>query len=215
MNNIFITATSTDVGKTFLGERWVRHLRGEDRNVVAIKPIETGCNPLPQDASRLAIASANNAYVHHPGFYRARPALGPASIALMDHAPELNIVELKKAIVDIAKQFDICIVEGAGGVAVPLNSQTTIADLIAALEMPTVLLAPDRLGVQSDVLSSLAYLDSKSVDCPIVVLNRHLHDDSSETNAAVLREITGRKVAIMYHDESPSADFWDEIAAAF
>lgn len=187
MRGLFVTGTGTDVGKTVLTCALARALR--PRQVVAIKPIETGCAPGgPADARALAEACGRAELADLDGLYRADPPLAPYA-ATLGGAPPIDlarvIVTTRAAIADT----DVALVEGAGGLLVPLDRARTIADLAQALALPLLIVARDGLGVLSDVLAVVEAAERRALPIAAVVLARHGADDPSRaTNHAILAE---------------------------
>jgi dethiobiotin synthetase len=96
---------------------------------------------------------------------------------------------LKHAISLVARHYQGALVEGAGGLFVPINRTQLIADLVQALELPVLLVAANRLGVLSHVLAACEAATNRGIRIAAVVLNRSLADDeSTRTNQVILTE---------------------------
>jgi dethiobiotin synthetase len=189
VRGLFITGTGTGVGKTTVACALAQALIHRGHLVRAIKPIETGCDPFPRDARALADASsqAEVDLVGAPGFYRAQPPLAPRAVAL-GGGPTVDLDRITTAVRSLATPSALLLVEGAGGFLVPLDRTRTLADLAVALALPLVLVAPDFLGVLSDTLTTLEAAAARHLTVAAVVLGGPERDQSSETNAAILRE---------------------------
>jgi dethiobiotin synthetase len=198
MRGIFVTGTGTDVGKTFVTRGLATALRGQGRRVVALKPIETGYGePERSDAHALAIACGRPELRDFAGFYRARAALAPLAATLEGEKPVPPIPALVDAVHLAARGAELTLVEGAGGVLVPLDLEHTQGDLIAALGLPLLLVAPNVLGVLSHVLTAAAAITAKRLELRAVVLVDPIQrdaDPSTRTNARILDERLGAPV---------------------
>jgi dethiobiotin synthetase len=186
---IFITATGTSSGKTFVARGLATALRRDGHRVAALKPLETGCEPHPLDAIALAHAAGHPEHAHDPGFYRARPPLSPYAASLSG-APTPDFGSLVDRIEAIAQRHDRVIVEGAGGLLVPLDRTRDMADLATALACPLAIVAPNRLGVLSHARATVEAARSRGLTVLAVVLTEPdpEPDPSSASNQEILQE---------------------------
>ncbi|MET0387545.1 MAG: dethiobiotin synthase [Polyangiales bacterium] len=188
---VFVTATGTAAGKTLVSTALVRALVARKLRVAGLKPIETGCSPFPADAMLLAHASGDAELAHSPAWYRAGPPLAPYAIELTTSQPPPDFEAITSQVTSIAQTHDCVVVEGAGGLLVPLDRQRSMADLAHALALPLLLVADDRLGVLSYVLAACESAERRSLKVAAVVLNRlrvDPLDPSGSTNHRILRE---------------------------
>ena len=196
MRGAFITATGTGVGKTWLATALASVCVQRGKRIAAIKPIETGVDPEPLDALALARACNDETLAHATGLYRAKEPLAPYAIEKRGGPKVGSLRILSKRIRELAADADYAIVEGAGGVLVPLDREHTIADLAALLDLQTVLVARNALGVLSYTLTAVEALRKRNVSVRAIVLNhveRDRRDDLSRTsNADVLSDYLPR-----------------------
>jgi dethiobiotin synthetase len=192
----FITATGTGVGKTWLASAFAAACVQRGRRVAAIKPIETGVDQEPLDAVELARACNDEALARADGLYRAKEPLAPYAIEKRGGPSVGSLRALAKRVRELGSRADYAIVEGAGGVLVPLDRDHTIADLAALLDLPAVLVARNELGVLSYTLTAVEALRKRNVSVRAIVLNhvdRHRREDVSRTsNADVLADYLPR-----------------------
>jgi len=184
MRGLFVTGTDTGVGKTFFSCCLVRFLREKGLNVLGFKPIETGCSPVCEDAKRLSEAS--DTYLE-PVYSFEKP-LAP-SIAS----------ELESKDIDVERVVDRCksllsrssvIIEGAGGIMVPITWNFSFLDLAVSLSLPVVLVALNKLGVINHTLLTVNTCLSAGLEVRGVVLNSFQQvDESFETNLYSLRKL--------------------------
>lgn len=155
---MFITATGTGSGKTFVTRGLAAALTKRGRSVAALKPIETGLPDGPAgsatDAALLAAACGKPQLADAPGLYRAPIPAAPYAVSLATGSPGPDLAALARAIERAATGSELVLVEGAGGLLVPLDRDRTIADLVALLQLPLVLVAPNALGVLSHALTA-------------------------------------------------------------
>jgi dethiobiotin synthetase len=192
MKGAFITATGTGVGKTWLASALTTACVQRGKRIAAIKPIETGVDPDPIDALQLARACRNESLASAPGLYRAKEPLAPYAIEKRGGPSVGSLRVLAKRIRELAKDADYAIIEGVGGVLVPLDREHTIADLAALLDLQTIVVARNALGVLSYTLTALEALRKRNVSVRAIVLNHversHKDDLSRTSNADVLAD---------------------------
>lgn len=194
---ILITGTDTGVGKTnfacTLG--FAAHAHGLRTGVM--KPAETGCAEgsdglVAADAAALQIASSAP---HRPELicpFRYRSPLAPAAAAEKDGLPPPSLEHLARCFEQIAADSDIVLVEGAGGLSVPLTWEANYADLALALELEMVLVVANRLGAINATILTLDYAARRGLPILGYVLNDAEPVDSpaAATNEDSLRHLT-------------------------
>lgn len=192
MHGLFVTATGTGCGKTWLSRGITRALVRRGVRVAALKPLETGVGPHgPLDALALARAASSPALAHDDAFLRLAPATSPLAAARALAQPPVSVTAIVDAIRRRASSHDVVVVEGAGGLLVPIDRDTTMAELAVSLGLPVVLVARDALGTLSHVLTALESAERRALELRAVVLTRGpwSDDDASvDTNAQILRE---------------------------
>lgn len=184
---LFVTATGTDCGKTWLGRGLARALRSRGHRVAALKPIETGVTESARDATALARA-AGDPQLATMGL-RLRAPLSPMAAALAERRSLPTAAQLAADVHQHARGYDVALVEGAGGLLVPIDERATIAELAVELGFPVVLVGRDALGTLSHVLTAWESAERRKLVVRAVVLTRGPWSDgdtSSATNAAIL-----------------------------
>jgi dethiobiotin synthetase len=192
MKGAFITATGTGVGKTWLASALTRACVQTGKRVAAIKPIESGVDSDPLDALELARACGNESLARAAGLYRAKEPLAPYAVEKRGGPSVGSLRTLAKRIRELARDADFTVVEGVGGVLVPIDRDHTIADLASLLDLQTVLVARNSLGVLSYTLTAVEALRNRKISVRAIVLNhveRDTKDDlSRSSNADVLAD---------------------------
>jgi len=174
---IFITATGTDVGKTFVAASLIRHLRQMGRLVDAIKPVVSGFDPAQ------ATASDPGVLLHALGLpvtadeidriapWRFRAALSPDLAAKRENRTidvEAVITFCQSA---IDQRRDILLVEGVGGIMVPLDEQRTVLDVMMALQLPLILVTGSYLGTISHTLTAVDALFRRALKVMAIIVS--------------------------------------------
>lgn len=196
MTRFFVSGTGTGIGKTWLGRGLARLAARAGRRVVALKPIETGVLDAPLDAEALARASGRPELASLPGLVRRRLAASPYAATLAGESP-FDTDVLVAAIQEASRGADVLLVEGAGGLFVPLDAATTTAELVRRLDLPVLLAAPNRLGVLSDTIASVRAAEGLGLSIPAIVLTPAPRDDSTEHNARILADHLRRPVHVL------------------
>jgi dethiobiotin synthetase len=158
---IFITATGTDVGKTQVVASLIRQFRQMGRSVEAVKPIVSGYDPAQAAASDTGILISALALPFSPESidrispWRFRSALSPDLAAR--HEERTIDVDAVVAFCQsaITQRRDILLIEGVGGIMVPLDGHRTILDVMMALQLPLILVTGSYRGAISHTLTAL------------------------------------------------------------
>lgn len=193
---IFITGTDTGVGKTLVACGLAAWLKDAGYNIGVMKPAETGCegsdgNLVPQDAVALKEASGCEAPLEKVCPYPLRDPLAP-SVAAEREGVRINIDRLIDLYNESGSAHDVVIVEGAGGLMVPILPSYTFADLARVLKLPLVVVAANRLGVINHLLLTLEHAACRGLRVLGYVLNQMEPEPSlaAETNREVLASLT-------------------------
>jgi dethiobiotin synthetase len=196
-SGIFITGTDTGVGKTLVAATLATYLRDLGYRVGVMKPVETGCQEIdgklmPEDATRLKEASGCAEPVETICPYRLREPLAP-SIAAERAGVKIDIDHLLDLYGEISAKHDITLVEGAGGLMVPLLPSYTYADFARVLKLPIIVVAANRLGAINHLLLTLEHASCKGLGVLGYVLNQVSSEASlaGDTNREVLASLTG------------------------
>lgn len=193
---IFITGTDTGVGKTVVACGLAALLRESGYRVGVMKPAETGCEErdgklFPQDAYYLKEASGCDEPLEKICPYRLRDPLAPG-IAAEREGVKIDISLLERIYGEISSAHDITLVEGAGGLLVPILPSFTYADLAKLLKLPLLVVAANRLGAINHLLLTLEYASSHGLRVLGYVFNRldGLPSLAADTNREVLLSLT-------------------------
>ncbi|MBI3616279.1 MAG: adenosylmethionine--8-amino-7-oxononanoate transaminase [Candidatus Omnitrophica bacterium] len=190
MSGLFITGTDTEVGKTFVTSAlaWAFRRRGIDVGVM--KPVVTGCRRgkgllLSEDANQLLRASGADDPLDLVSPYRFEPPVAPAV------AGKISFDRIEETYRILARRHEIVLVEGIGGLLVPLDAKRTVADLARRLGLPVLIVARACLGTINHTLLTLETARSAGLEILGVVLNRRNQRPSlaERTNPQVIRKL--------------------------
>jgi dethiobiotin synthetase len=189
---VFITGTNTGVGKTFFSYLLCKELRDLSYKVGYWKPIETGVDPYPQDAKLLAELLGQS--IEESVGITFKPPLAPA-VAEKYEGEKINLDTLREKFLKRLKEVDFLVVEGAGGLAVPIKGTYTYGNLARDWNLPTLIVSDAKLGTINCSFLTAFYGKSLGLNLLGFVFNRFTGKDISEKdNPSVVEEMTGLPV---------------------
>jgi dethiobiotin synthetase len=193
---IFITGTDTGVGKTFFTCGLARMLKSYGYSVGVMKPAETGCELRDgqlhaEDAVRLKLASGCAEPIEKICPYRLPEPLAP-SIAAERAGARIDIDHLLTVFDEIKAAHDVTLVEGAGGLMVPLLPSYTFADFARVAKLQVIVVAANKLGAINHLLLSMEHASGQGLTLLGYVLNRLSNEVSiaADTNREGLAGLT-------------------------
>ena len=176
MPGFFVTATGTDVGKTYVTAGLIRAGRRAGLTVDALKPVLSGFAPdtlASNDAAVLLGAlerPVTTATVAAIAPWRFVAPLSP-DMAAAAEGRRLTFSRVVEACRETVRPDCLTLIEGVGGVMVPLDERHTVLDLMAALDLPVILVSRTGLGAISHLLTALAALRTRDVSPRAIILN--------------------------------------------
>ena len=187
---LFITGTGTSVGKTVLACQLVRFLRARGVRLAALKPVCAGGR---SDARALCEAAGKVLSLDDSNPWHFRAALAPV-LAARREGKRVRLGDVVDYVRRLSEQFDILVIEGAGGLLSPLGEGFDSRDLILALQAIPVVVTPNRLGAVNQTRLALTALPKQAAQRARVVLaNPGRLDAAAHTNPALLAEFFDRR----------------------
>ncbi len=190
MNGIFVTGTSTEVGKTVVAAVIARTMAAEGNRVAVFKPAVTGLNPehtvdgpisrqigvlqarrpavLPDHALLRRAAGSTQADDEIAPYRYGPPASPHLAAALVDE--EIDPERLRTAARTAAADADVLVCEGVGGLLVPLRDDYLVRDLAVDLDLPLVITASPGLGTINHTLLTIEAARAANLTVELVVL---------------------------------------------
>lgn len=192
MPSYFVTATGTDIGKTYITCGIIQALKAHHKIVSAIKPIISGWDVESVETDTYHLIDAlglpfDEEVINNISPWKFKEPLSPDMAAKLE-GKDINFDELKQFCRDfiVSNQNNIGFIEGVGGVMVPINTKYLISDLIAALEIPVILVAGTYLGTLSHTLTAYNVLKQQNITVNSVVLSESVEGiDVQETVASL------------------------------
>ena len=163
----FITGTDTDAGKTYVTCKFMNDLISNNYKAIAIKPIASGCveyGGVIKSHDEILLQTANqNSNINISG-WRFMPAIAP-HIAAQQENINISITELADFCDDFkVPEYDTVLIEGAGGLMVPLNqNKQTWVDFLIYTQIPVILVVGIKLGCINHALLTTCALNTHSI----------------------------------------------------
>lgn len=205
MPGIFITGTDTDVGKTAVaaGLAGALKLRGYDIGVM--KPLQSGAalrkgKLYSQDAELMkkAVDSQDEDELICPVLLKE--ALAPG-IAAEIEGKSIDINIILKSYGKLERRHDFVVVEGAGGIAVPIKERFLISDLIKLFGLPAIVVARPGLGTINHTFLTIEYARKCGIHVIGVIINNYHGGMAEETNPRIISSLTDIPIlGIIPHD---------------
>ena len=201
--NVFITATGTDIGKTYISALIVKKMREAGLNCGYFKPVlsgvsenngkltESDCNYVVNTAK--IPAEADDCVV-----YWWKEAVSP-HLAAQRAGECIDIEKIKNAFEEKQKEYDYLLIEGAGGITCPLRLQNgekyLLKDLIKELETNIIIVADGGLGTINSILLTVEYARQHNIKVEGIILNNYNPDNfMHQDNLKQVEYLTGIKV---------------------
>jgi dethiobiotin synthetase len=215
---LFVTGTSTEVGKTYVASQIARQLARSGRAVGVYKPAASGCAADPgrtgDDDYRLWEAAGRRGELSRVCPQRFTAPLAP-HLAARQEGKAIDSHLLADGIAYWSDQCEMVLVEGAGGYLSPISDQWLVADVALRLGYPLVIVAANSLGVINHVLQTVWVARSYGGGLPVagVVLSdvQERRDASGELNEGELRRLTDVPLVVRLPFGQPMSggiDWW-------
>lgn len=195
MTRLFVTATGTGIGKTFVTAALAHQLRARGQSVRALKPLISGFDPAGPSDTHALLAAQGLGPTEFDAIspWRFRAPLAPHMAA----AREGRAVSFDDLVAfcrtELARQTDHVLVEGVGGAFVPLDDNRLVTDWIAALGLPSLLVTGSYLGSLSHCLSTVEAMRARGLEIAAILVSQSVDQPvpMEETVATLARFLPG------------------------
>ena len=211
---IFISGIDTDAGKTYATAYYARMLARHGVSVVTQKFIQTGCRDTSEDieAHRRLTGSGplpeDESHLTAPIIF-SYPA--SAQLAARIDGCEIDTSLIANATEELLRRYDRVLIEGAGGLMVPITDDYFAIDYVAEHKLPVILTTNSRLGSINHTILSLEALKSRGIELRGVIYNRYFDSDpeiSADTRSFIVRYLQ-RHFSSAELISMPSYEDWD------
>jgi dethiobiotin synthetase len=172
----FVTASGTDIGKTYISCAMLRYRRMSGHDVAALKPVQSGWDDADSDsdAARLMRACGDElsrAQLDKVAPWRFKAALAPTLAAALEH----KSIDFKHVVAVCRRALSTMsgdvLIEGAGGIMAPLSHDHLNIDLAAELGLPVIIICGTYLGAVSHALSAREVVINRGLSCAALIIN--------------------------------------------
>ncbi len=196
LKGLFITGTDTGVGKTVVTGGLARILKNQGITPGVMKPVETGCKKqkgrrIPRDGSFLKFMAGAGEPLEEIVPYRLLAPLAPY-VAAEKEKINLEIPKIHRLYRQISSRYSVTLVEGAGGILVPVTRKHFMIDIIAKLNLPVLLVSRLGLGTLNHTLLTLACLKQRQIPVIGIILNDSddCRDQAAHSNPSILQQLS-------------------------
>lgn len=207
---LFITATGTDLGKTYITALIIKKLRGFGLNAGYYKAAISGADSISgSDAgyvNRLAEIGEDEEMLLS---YLYKTAVSPHLAARLEGNPaEMGVI--KAAFSRVCEKYDYVTMEGSGGIVCPIRkdeiSVIYLEDIIRELRLPSLIIADAGLGTINAVVTTVEYMKARSLGINGIILNHYNDSVMQRDNLEMIEELTGINVCAVVHDGDTELD---------
>ena len=193
---IFVSGIDTDAGKTYATAFLARRFMDSGYSVATQKFIQTGCDGVGMLPEDLDGTTAPIIFSY--------PA--SAQLAARIDGREIDLTLVDKATEKLLENYDIVLIEGAGGLMVPVDDETFTIDYVASRKLPMMLVSNARLGSINHTVLSLEAVKARGIDLKAVVFNHHFDSDTliAEDTLGFLKRYLNRHFPMTELIEIPS-----------
>jgi len=229
MTTIFVSASGTEMGKTFVARVLIRQLKNAGHRVHALKPVVTGFDPADSGRSDSGVLlgalgrTLNEENLMRISPWRFEAALSPDMAAARAETSVAFDELVAYCLRECSREgwesggsggeqacreergADVTLIEGIGGIMVPLNDKHTVLDWIAALRAPVILVVGSYLGTLSHTLTAVGMLQARGQELAGIVVNESLDRPVTveETASVIARFVYPAPVRVLPHVEDP------------
>ncbi len=172
---VFVTGSDTEVGKTVIAGAIAAAMKAHGLDVGVMKPVASGAKEIngklvSEDAVYLKkiIDSSDDDDLVNP--VRLKLPIAPTIAASIVGVP-IDVDKIWKAYEELTNRHDFVVVEGVGGLMVPINDTLFVADLVCKMDLPLVIVCKDYLGTINHTLLTLEYAKSRNIRIKGIVIN--------------------------------------------
>ncbi|ESK37656.1 dethiobiotin synthase [Acinetobacter nectaris CIP 110549] len=182
----FISGIDTEVGKTYATGYLAKQYLEAGQSVITQKLIQTGNEAYSEDILKhreimgVPLFEEDHQKITMPEIF-SYPA-SPHLSAKLDQRP-INFNKIEKATQQLVEKFELVLLEGAGGLMVPLTDDLLTIDYIQQYEFPVILVTSGRLGSINHTLLSLEALKSRNINLHAIAYN--LNDESEDQTISI------------------------------
>ncbi len=201
VRGVFVTGTDTDVGKTVVAAGLTAALRSHNLRAAYFKPVQSGCQ---EENGRLIASDARFAQTL-VGLEEPLSVVTPVvlklplapAVAAAQAGVRIDLEDIAKAYRNLAEQYDFLVVEGAGGLYVPLvDNNFLVLDLARWLGLPVLVVARPGLGTINHTVMTVKTAQQAGLPVVGIIINQYPENPNlaARTNPEVIAAVSGRPI---------------------
>jgi dethiobiotin synthetase len=178
---VFVTGSDTGVGKTVIAGAIAAAIKAHGLDVGVMKPVASGAKEIDgklvsEDVVYLKkmVDSTDDDDLVNP--IRLKPPIAPTIAAVKSGVP-IDIDKVWKSYEELTNRHDFVVVEGIGGLMVPVDDTLFVADLVCKMDLPLVIVVRDCLGTINHTLLTVEYAKSRNIRIKGIIINMLKGDD--------------------------------------
>ncbi|MCP3875123.1 MAG: ATP-dependent dethiobiotin synthetase BioD [Desulfobacteraceae bacterium] len=185
---VFISGIDTNIGKTIATGLMARYLFKQNQHIITQKIVQTGCQTLSEDIlihrqlMGCALFKEDTSGLTCPYLFK-HPASPHLAARLEDKTIDTHVIS--QATQDLKKRFKTILIEGAGGLMVPLNNAYTVLEYIEEHQYPVILVTSSKLGSINHTLLSIEALKVRKLKLIGIVYNKYPETDKNIANDSI------------------------------
>jgi len=206
-SGIFVTGTDTHCGKTIIAGGVARAYLRKGYNIGVMKPVATWGDPCREPGVRTKWISEDALHLRHAAAVSDsldlinpvcfKSALAPWPAARFEKKT-IDVDRIMSAFRELSRRHDHMVVEGAGGLMVPINQTFFVSDLIGRMKLPAIIVSSPGLGMLNHSLLTVNTLKQKGIPLAGIIINRWQGKTRAEqTNPQVLQRILKRRIIVV------------------
>lgn len=206
MNTFFVTGIDTDAGKTIVTGHIAAYLKSIGKRVITQKMVQTGCEGIAEDIlTHRKIMGTELLAEDHERMTCPQTFSFPASphLAAALENRNINLKAIEVATTQLQELFEYVLIEGAGGLHVPITEQVHVIDYIEEQQLPVILVTSSKLGSINHTLLSLEVLKNREIPLKALVYNHY--PKASENIFEDTKKLLQKQLPKFY----PNAHFWE------
>lgn len=193
---IFITGTDTGVGKTIVTAFLGRMLKEKGVKVITQKWVQTGCRGFSEDIDfHMKFMKSSEYYPEMAPYIFEFPSSPHLAARLEEKC--VSIKKIESSFHKLSEDFDVVLIEGSGGVLVPVNEENMIIDILGKLSLKSLVVAENRLGAINQTLLTLEAFKSRGLGVLGVLFNRTSPEKSErilKDNVRIVEKFSSAKI---------------------
>lgn len=194
MKGFFVTGTDTDVGKTIISCGLVAALKEKGKDIGVFKPLLSGISRNDPSSDTSLLKQMSQTSLSHEDItpIEFKEPLAPYVAGKLE-SRNVKVEEVLDHWDKVKSRHEYFIVEGAGGISVPLGEGFLVSDLMKALHLPAIIVARPNLGTFNHTFLTVQYAKSQGIDIAGIIINGISdHPDTAEkSNPGLIEEYCG------------------------